>query len=171
MRCFVRDAPPAFRALLRGLRQMLLRSARDHRRDRRNAEFGGFFDRPLHAIELVDGHHQSNGQRGVGLELGGEVEANFARFSGQGDRGHLGMKDAAARHNVGFHARLRAQHARQMFGLRTNDGCGCFVPMFGDPAAARHRAVISSSKVYGVVRTRSNRDFVECANRRSQSGF
>ena len=35
-----------------------------------DTEFGGFFDGPLHAIELVDGHHQSNGQGGVGLEFG-----------------------------------------------------------------------------------------------------
>jgi hypothetical protein len=35
-----------------------------------DAELGGFLNRPLHAIELINGQHQSNGQRGIGLELG-----------------------------------------------------------------------------------------------------
>jgi hypothetical protein len=74
----MRDAPPALGALLRGLGQVLLRPPRDHRRNRGNAQFGGLLDGPLHAIELVDGHHQRNGQRGIGLEFGDQVEANFS---------------------------------------------------------------------------------------------
>jgi hypothetical protein len=57
------------------------------------------------------------------------------------------MKDVAARHHVGLHARLRAQHARHVFGLRAVDGGGGFVPMFGNPAAARHGALEGSSRV------------------------
>ena len=53
-------------------------------------------------------------------------------------RGHLGMKNATAGHDVGLHARLGAKDARQVFGLRADDGGGSFVPMFGDPAAAGH---------------------------------
>jgi hypothetical protein len=53
------------------------------------------------------------------------------------------MKDAAARDHIGLHARLRAQHARHVFGLRAVDGCGGFIPMFGNPAAARHGVIVS----------------------------
>ena len=110
----MRNAPPALRALLRRLRQMLLRPPRNHRSNRGNAQLGRLLDRPLHVIELVDGHHQRNGQRGIGLNFGDQVEANLIR----GDRGHLGVKDVAARHHVRFHARLRAQHTRHVLGLR-----------------------------------------------------
>ena len=78
LRGLVRDAAPALGALLRSLGQVLFCSPRDDRRDRGNAELGGFLDCPLHAIELVDGEDQRDGQRGIGFELGGQVEADFA---------------------------------------------------------------------------------------------
>ena len=68
LRCLVRNAPPPLRALRRSLCQMLFGAPRDHRRDRRNAKFGRFFDGPLHAIELVDRHYQRNGQCRVGAQ-------------------------------------------------------------------------------------------------------
>ncbi len=79
------------------------------------------------------------------------------------DRGNLGVKDATARDHIRFHARLRAENARQMFGLRANNCGGCFVPMLGDPAAARHRAVTLSYKFTASRRiARLPCDFVEC---------
>ena len=80
------------------------------------------------------------GRAGSAWSSASEIEAHFARFSGQRDRGNLGVKDAAAGDNIRFHSRLRAKHARQMFGLRADDCGGCFIPMFGNPSAARHRA-------------------------------
>jgi hypothetical protein len=71
------DAPPALGALRRGLGQMLLRPPRNHRRNRGHSQLGGFLDGPLHVIEFVDGHHQSNGQRGIGLQLGDQIEADL----------------------------------------------------------------------------------------------
>jgi hypothetical protein len=81
----VRDAPPALDALVRGLGQMLLRSPRNHRSHGGDAQLGGFLDGPFHVIELVNGKHQGYGQRGIGLELGDQVEADFALFAVQGD--------------------------------------------------------------------------------------
>ena len=78
------------------------------------------------------------GSAGSALSSRGQVEADFAFFSGEGDGGDLSMKNAAASHDVGLHARLRAKDARQVFGLRAGDGGGSFVPMFGNPAAAGH---------------------------------
>jgi hypothetical protein len=48
------------------------------------------------------------------------------------------MEDVAACHHIGFHARLRAQDAGHVFGLRAHQRCGGFVPMLGNPAAACH---------------------------------
>ena len=142
LRCLMRDAAPSLRALPRSLREMLFAAARNNRRDRRDTEFGGLFDRPFHVIELVDSHYQRNGQRGLGLGLGDEVEADLA----VGDGGHLGMKDTAAGDHIGLHAGLRAQHAAQVFGLRANQSGGCFIPVFGDPASARHIFGIAKSR-------------------------
>ncbi len=63
------------------------------------------------------------------------------------------MKDVAAGDDVRLHARLRAKDARQVFGLRADNGGGCFVPMFGDPAAASHLfscQTLTRLEVYGV---------------------
>ena len=49
------------------------------------------------------------------------------------------MIDVAARHYIGLYARLRAQYARHVFGLRARERRGGFIPMFGNPAAACHR--------------------------------
>ena len=78
LRRLMGDASPALRTLLRGLGQMLLGPPRNHRRHRRDAKLSGFFDGPLHAIELVDGHYQRNGQCGIGLKLGDQVEADLS---------------------------------------------------------------------------------------------
>jgi hypothetical protein len=49
------------------------------------------------------------------------------------------MKHVSAGDHIRFHARLRAQHTRHVRGLRArNRGCS-LIPMFGNPAAARHR--------------------------------
>ncbi len=132
----MRDAPPALGALLRGLGQMLLGPPRNHRRHRGHAQLGGLLDGPLHAIELVHGQYQRDRQRGIGLQLGDQIEADLVG----GDRGHLGVKDVAACNHVGLHARLGAQHARHVLGLRAHKGGGGFVPVFGNPAAACHRS-------------------------------
>ena len=134
LRRLMHDAPPARGALQGGLGQMLFRAPRNHRRYRGNAQLGSFLDGPLHVIELVDGHHQRDGHRRIGLQFGDQIEADLIG----GDRGHLRMKDVAAGHHVGLHARLRAQHAGHVFSLRAHQGCGGFVPTLGNPAAACH---------------------------------
>jgi hypothetical protein len=58
------DATPSLGALLRGLRQMLLGPARNHRRHRGDSQFGGLLDGPLHAIELIDGQTSVTGSAG-----------------------------------------------------------------------------------------------------------
>ncbi len=141
------DAPPALGALGCRRGQMLLRPPRNHRRNGGNSQLGGFFDGPLHVIELVDGHDQSDGQRGIGLEFGDQIEADLVA----GNRGHLRMKDVAARHHVGFHARLRAQHAGHVFGLRAHKRCGGLVPMLGNPAAACHGFFLSAPACISVI--------------------
>ena len=77
LRGFMRDAAPALGTLFGGLGQMLLSAARNHGRQSGDAEFGGFLDGPLHAIELVNRHDQRDGQRGIGCKLGQQVEANL----------------------------------------------------------------------------------------------
>ena len=64
----MRDPPPTLGALLCRLGQVLLRPPRNHRSDRGHAKFGGLLNGPLHVIELVNGHHQGNGQCGIGLQ-------------------------------------------------------------------------------------------------------
>ena len=108
----MRDAPPSFCALRCGSCQVLFRSPRNHRRHRLDSQLGSLLDSPLHVIELVDGYHQRKGKRRLGCELGDQVEANLIAP----DRGHLRMKDVAAGHHVGLHARLRAQHAGHVLG-------------------------------------------------------
>ncbi len=73
----MRNAPPALRTLLRGLRQVLLRAPRNHRDHRGHAQLCRLLNRPLHAIEFVHGNHQRDRQRGVGLQFGNQVEADF----------------------------------------------------------------------------------------------
>ena len=41
--------------------------------------------------------------------------------------------------------------AGQMFGLRTVDGCGGFIPMFGDPAASGHDLSSASSLLKSIL--------------------
>jgi hypothetical protein len=100
---------------------------------RGDAKLGRLLNGPLHVIELVDRHDQRQGQRGIGLHLGDEIEA-----TSWADSGDLGVKDVAARHHIGLHAGLRAQHARHVLGLRANNGGGGFIPVFGNPAASCH---------------------------------
>ncbi len=126
------------RALLRGLGKMLLRPPRDHRRDFGHAQLGGLLDRPLHAVEFINGEHQRYGERRIGRQFGHQVQPHLAAVLGQRDRGDLGMKNAPARDHVGLHARLCAQYTRHVLGLRALDGGGGFIPMFGNPAAAGH---------------------------------
>ena len=58
------------------------------------------------------------GNAGSALSSAMQVEANLALpIAAVLDRGHLRMEDAAPCNHVGFHARLRAQHADQMIGL------------------------------------------------------
>ena len=138
----MRDAPPALHALGRGLRKMLLGAARNHRSDCGDAELGGFFDGPLHPIELVDRHYERNGQRGVGIDFSNELEAHLAlRLRRRGDRSDLGVEDAAAGDNVGLHAGLGAQYARKMFCLRSAQCRGVLGPLVGNPASSRHSPV------------------------------
>ena len=114
----VRDPAPTFGTLFCALGQMLLRPLRDHRSQRGNAEFGRFLDGPLHAIEFVDGDDERDGQRGIGLNLGDQVEADLVLGE---HRSHLGVKDVAAGNHIRLHARLRAQNTRHVRGLRAHN--------------------------------------------------
>ncbi len=59
---FERDATPAFGALGSGEGEVLLGAAGEDGSDARDAEFGGFFDGPLEAIELEDGEQKVDGE-------------------------------------------------------------------------------------------------------------
>jgi hypothetical protein len=113
---------------------VLFRAPRNHRRNHSHAQFCGLLDGPLHVIELVDRKHQRNGQRGIGLKFGDQVEAHLA----VGNGGDLRVVHVASRHHIRIHARLSAQHAHHVFGLRAHDGGGSLIPMLGNPAAACH---------------------------------
>jgi hypothetical protein len=134
LRSLKRNAPPTLHPLFHGLSKMLLSPPRNHRRQCGHSQLGGLLNRPLHAIELVNGYHQCNGQRWVGPDLGNQVEANLIGGHGR----HFGMKHVSARHHVRLHARLGAQYASHVFGLRANDRGRGFIPVFGNPAASRH---------------------------------
>jgi hypothetical protein len=130
----MRNATPALGSLFGGLGQVLLSPLRNHGSQGGNTEFSRLLDGPLHVIKLVNSHNQGYGQRGIGLYFGYQVEANLIR----GDCRKLGVKDVAACHDIRFHAGLRAQNTRHVRGLRAcNRGCG-LIPVFGNPASARH---------------------------------
>jgi len=134
LRGFMHNATPAPDALLGGLRQVLLGTARDDRRQCGDTQFSCFLNGPLHVIELIHRENQRDGQRWIGLKFSDEIESDFCWMNSR----DLRMKNMAARDYIGFHARLRTQHASHVLSLRAND-CGCgFIPMFGNPAASCH---------------------------------
>jgi hypothetical protein len=48
------------------------------------------------------------------------------------------MKHMATRNHIGLHTRMGTQHAGHVLGLRAHNGCGSFIPVFGNPAASCH---------------------------------
>jgi hypothetical protein len=68
------------------------------------------------------------------MNLGDKIEADFVMRDGN----NLRVKNVTAGNNVGLHARLRTKDAGHVLSLRSNDGGGCFIPVFGNPAAACH---------------------------------
>ena len=75
---------------------------------------------------------------GVGFYFGDQIEADLAGCN----RGDLRMEDASAGDHVRLHAGLCAQNADHVLGLCGSDGCGGLVPVFSDPASARHAACL-----------------------------
>ncbi len=67
--CFVSETPPSLDALLCRLREMLLCATSDDRNDLRYAEFGGFFNGPLHAVKFEHGDEQRDGQSRFSSDL------------------------------------------------------------------------------------------------------
>jgi hypothetical protein len=112
------DPPPTLDALFGGLGKMLLCTLRNDRSDGGNAQFSCLLDCPLHAIKLEDRHYERNGQRGIGLNFGNQIEANFVWR----DRRDFGVKHVTACNYI----------------LRASNRGSSFVPMFSNPAASRH---------------------------------
>ena len=56
---------------------MLLAAACDDGQDALGPQLGGFLDGPLHAIEFEDGEQQRDGQSGISLDFGDQVEADL----------------------------------------------------------------------------------------------
>ena len=66
---FERDAAPAFGTFEGSLREVFFGSAGEDRGDAGDAKFGGFFDGPLHVVELEDGEEEMEGKRCIGFEF------------------------------------------------------------------------------------------------------
>lgn len=63
---FERDAAPAFGTFVGCEGEVLFGAAGEDGGDGGDAEFGGFFDGPLHVIELEDGEEEVEGEGCVG---------------------------------------------------------------------------------------------------------
>ena len=81
------------------------------------------------------------------------------------DRGHLRMKHSAPRHHVSFHARLRAQYSRQVLRLRAHKSRGGFVPIFCNPAAARHACIHAPFASHSIVMRKNTSGDALCVPR------
>ena len=78
---FEGDAAPAFGALGGGEGEVLLGAAGKDGRDSGDAQFGGFLDGPLEAVELEDGEEKVDGEGCVGFQLFVEGEEDFDSWS------------------------------------------------------------------------------------------
>ena len=125
---------------------MLLGAAGEDGRDAGDAEFGGFFDGPLEAVELEDGEQEVDGEGRVGREFFVEGEEDFGVLIGGAcgaDRSDFGAVKEAVGYDVEDLAGLGAQDAGEMGRLLAGEcGVGGMAglrrPGVGDEAAA-HR--------------------------------
>ena len=97
-------------------------------------EFGGFFDGPLHVIELEYGEQEVKRKSGIGLEFFVKDEENF----GFADTGYLGAVKEAAGYDVEDLAGFGTEDAGEVGGLISGEGSGGGGPGIGDPATASH---------------------------------
>ena len=74
---FEGDAAPAFGAFGGGEGEVFFGAAGEDGGDACDAELGGFFDGPLHVIELEDGEEEVEGEGGVGFEFFVEGEEDI----------------------------------------------------------------------------------------------
>ncbi len=102
------------------------------------AQLGGFFNGPLHVVELEDGEEEMERQGGVGLQFFVESEDDF----GGGDGDDLGAVEEAVGYYVVDLAGFGAQDASQMGGLVSGEGCGGGGTGVGDPATASHASIL-----------------------------
>ena len=120
---------------------MLLGALGEDGCDTGDAEFSGFLDGPLEAIEFEDGEQQVDGQGGVGLQLFMEREEDFS-FRDSCD---LTAVEKAIGYDIVGLTGLGAQDTGEMLGLLAGEGgmrgvAGLRRPCVGDPTAA-HKAV------------------------------
>ena len=119
---------------------MLLGALGEDGCDTGDAEFSGFLDGPLEAIEFEDGEQQVDGQGGVGLQLFMEREEDFS-FRDSSD---LAAVEKAIGYDIVGLTGLGAQDTGEMIGLLAGESgvrgmAGLRRPCVGDPAAS-HRA-------------------------------
>ncbi len=131
---FEGDAAPAFYSLGGGLGEVLFGAAGEDGGDAGDAELGGFFDGPLHVIELEDGEEEMEGEGGVGLEFFVEGEEDFCF----GDARDFGAVEEAVGDDVVDLAGCGAEDAGEVSGLVSGEGGGGGGPGVGDEAATGH---------------------------------
>ena len=144
---FEGDAAPAFGALGGGEGEVLLGAAGKDGRDSGDAQFGGFLDGPLEAIELEDGEEKVDGEGRVGFQLFVEGEEDFRLLviaGGGAEFGDFGAMEEAVGYDVEELAGLCAEDAGEVDGLLAGEGglggmAGLRRPGVGDEAAS-HRA-------------------------------
>src|SRR5262245_30074589 len=93
---------------------MLLRPIGNNRNNPRHSHFGGFLQRPLHALEAEDRKQQSyfDGQIGNG-KLFGQLELDTL----VGDAADASAAHAATSHDVELLADLSPEHPREVVGV------------------------------------------------------
>ena len=141
---FEGDAAPAFDAFGGGEGEALLGAAGKDGRDAGDAQFGGFLDGPLEAVELEDGEQKVDGEGRVGFQLFVEGEEDFGvlLIAARGaDFGDFGSVEEAVGDDVEELAGLGAQDAGEVDGLLAGEGgvggmAGLRRPGVGDEAAA-----------------------------------
>ena len=102
--------------------------------DLRDAEFGGFFDSPLHVVELEDGKEEMKGKSCVGLEFFVEGEEDFLFV----DADDFGSVEEAVGDDVVDLAGSGAEDSGEVDGLVAGEGGGGGGGGVGDEAATGH---------------------------------
>ena len=128
------NAPPAIEALGSGCGEVAVRALGDNGNDPRHAQFRGFFDRPFHTVEFVDGEEEGN----LRSSKFGDRVAQFEFDAAFVDCGEPRMTDCVGGDHIKFLADAGAKNAREMVGMGARKSSGVAVDFVGDPAAAGH---------------------------------